>query len=322
MSYFPISKSFLERSAVGRLIEEEYGLTNVDCQLITATLRDVYLVTSAQGRNILYIYPHGERSPEAISAEWRFVEYLHANEVPVAPAVRRKSGETILTFNAPEGIRFGIVTPFVEGVILRRRSSIPAVRAYGRIVASIHTLADRMPFVLDRAPLDYEGMIRGSVAAFEREAFDRSGELAFLRGSAEILLNELGKLSKDKPAYGVIHGDVIRANALVAEDGRVTILDFDFCGYGWRAYDVASYLLTIRGTPEEAEFERAFLQGYDEVRPLTEPERQTLPLHEAVRAIYSIGVPASNIKHWGSQYFYAYLDPNLAALKNCMRGIG
>ena len=137
--------------------------------------------------------------------------------------------------------------------------------------------------------------------------------------SAAILQSWVDRLPKENPAYGMIHGDVIRANAQVANDSRVTILDFDFCGDGWRAYDVASYLHAIWGTPDESEFEQAFLEGYNAVRPLTNAEQATLPLFEAVRAIYSIGIPAMNIEHWGSQYFYSFVDHDLAALKRWMR---
>ena len=74
----------------------------------------------------------------------------------------------------------------------------------------------------------------------------------------------------------MIHGDVIRANAQVADDGTVTVINFDFCGMGWRAFGIASYLLTIRRTLQEHEFEQAFLRGYTQVRSLAEPEKKRL----------------------------------------------
>ncbi len=318
MNHFPISKSFLHREAIAHQIEEEYGLANVRCQLISATLRDVYLITSSQGRHILYIYRHGQHSTDAISGEWQFVDYLHTSGLPVAPAVPRKMGERLLTFLAPEGIRFGVLTQFVEGAILRRQPSIAAVHAYGQIVARIHVLSDIMPFTINRPTIDVKTMIQESVEAFEEEAFDRLDDLRLLHESAEILHAKVGNLAQEKPAYGMIHGDVIRANALVSRDGQVTILDFDFCGFGWRAYDVASYLQTIRNASEEENFEKGFLKGYNEIRPLASHEKETLPLFEAIRAIFSIGTPAKNIEHWGSAYFYAFLGQSLASLKSSM----
>ncbi|MBI5030999.1 MAG: phosphotransferase [Chloroflexi bacterium] len=287
---------------------------------MTSTLRDVYLVTCSQGKYVLYIYRHGQRTADEISAEWQFVDYLYASGVTVAPAVPRNSGEYQLSFFAPEGIRFGVLPQFVEGVILRNRPSINAVRAFGQILARIHELSDLMPFTLNRPRLDFEKMIQDAVTIFEEEAFDRMNDWAYLRESAQILQLGLGELRG--LSYGIIHGDVIRANALVADNGAITVIDFDFCGLSWRAYDIVSLLLTIRNTPQEQEFEKAFLEGYADVRPLASEEKDAFPLLEAIRAIVSIGIPAMNIEHWGSQYFYAFVDNNLAALRRSMSQIG
>jgi Ser/Thr protein kinase RdoA (MazF antagonist) len=60
---------------------------------------------------------------------------------------------------------------------------------------------------------------------------------------------------------------------------------------GWRAYDIASYLAVIRGLPEESIWEAAFLGGYEQICPITQVEREALPVFEAVRHIFSIGIP-------------------------------
>jgi Ser/Thr protein kinase RdoA (MazF antagonist) len=86
MNTFPIAKSFLSAEALARTVEAAYGLSAVHCQLLTATMRDVYRVSSAQGRFILYIYRAHQRTAAEIRAEWQFVDFLEANGVPVATA--------------------------------------------------------------------------------------------------------------------------------------------------------------------------------------------------------------------------------------------
>jgi Ser/Thr protein kinase RdoA (MazF antagonist) len=320
-SYFPVTKSFLSNDGLAREIEVAYGLLSVRCQLITASMRDVYLVTANERRYILFIYRHNQHTRDEIEAEWRFVDYLNANGVPVAPAISMKSGECVLTFPAPEGIRYGVLTTFVEGKHLRQRPSLEAARAYGRIVAQIHVVSDAMPDTLSRPAHDVDLWLRRSIAAFVVEVPERAADIAYLHQCAAALRSKINELPKEKPRYGMIHGDVIRANAQVADDGQVTILDFDLCGPGWRAYDIASYLIAIRGAPEEAGSERAFLSGYQEVRSLTQVEQEAIPLFEAARAIFSIGVPAMNIYHWGSAYFHAFLDHSLERLKRSMEKV-
>jgi hypothetical protein len=52
--------------------------------------------------------------------------------------------------------------------------------------------------------------------------------------------------------------------------------------------------------------------------PLSSQEHATLPLFEAVRAIFEVGVPAMNVSHWGSAYLYGFLDQSLARLRSSM----
>lgn len=67
---FPVDKSLLPAAALSREIEADYGLALVRCQPLTATLRDVYLVSSNEGRDVLYIYRRGCRPADEIRAEW------------------------------------------------------------------------------------------------------------------------------------------------------------------------------------------------------------------------------------------------------------
>jgi Ser/Thr protein kinase RdoA (MazF antagonist) len=324
MTHFPITKSYLATAALAGRLEDEYGLADVRCRLISATLRDVHLVTTSRGRFIFYVYRHGYRTREQIAAEWHFVAHLASCGVPVAPAVPTGNGSTgnghlLIGFDAPEGTRYGVLTTFVDGQHLRQRPSVPAVRTYGRHIATIYTVADAMSAPLNRPVIDTAAILDEAVTASERALIERPDVGIYLHECATRLRPGLDPLPKEPPAYGVVHGDVIRANALVGEDGTVTVLDFDFCGIGWRAYDVASYLLTIRNTPTEAEFAEAFLAGYTDIRALTPEEREAMPLFEAVRAIFAIGTPAKYVDHWGSEYLYAFLDQSLEKLERVMQ---
>ena len=116
-------------------------------------------------------------------------------------------------------------------------------------------------------------------------------------------------------------GDVIRANGLVSDSGAVSILDFDFCGPGWRIYDVATFLNVIRGLPEEEEAEQAFLRGYESERPISPEELSLIPVFEVARGIFSIGVSAMNIYHWGRAYFDAYQAVKLNRIRLAMQKI-
>lgn len=307
-------RSRLHPAGLAARVAAAYGLHDVRCQLLTATMRDVYAVTSTRGRHVLFVYPHAHRTREEVLAEWDFVAHLARGGVRVAPAVPAADGEIVLTFQAPEGERFGVLGEWMEGETLRRRSTPDAAGRYGHAVARIHLLADALPSALPRPASDPAAIVRDAAAAAEAALGDRPHVAILVRRAAERVLPRVDALVPSPATRGIIHGDVIRANALLAADGSVGVIDFDLCGPGWRAYDVASYLLTIRGTPDEPALRRAFLAGYQRARPLAEGEHALLPLFEAVRALFSIGIPAGNVDAWGRAYLDAVLDGTLPQL--------
>jgi Ser/Thr protein kinase RdoA (MazF antagonist) len=319
MGYEPILTSFLNPEALALRAEAAYGFQHARCQLITATLRDVYLVESRAGQHILIVYRHDQHTFDGIAAEWRFVDYLAQHAVPVAPAIVTITGEQILRLQAPEGVRYAVVTTYVSGQHLRRRPSAEATRRYGAIIATIHLLADRAPVSVVRTTHDIAARLDQALAGIRALLGDGLTERPYLEECAQELQSRLRTLPKEAPTYGIIHGDAIRANALVADDGSVTVIDFDWYGLGWRAYDIASYLLTIRSDPNEQPFADAFLSGYTAVRPLAAQEYALLPLFEAVRAILEIGTPALHINLWGSAYLEGFFAQSLDRLKCSMQ---
>jgi Ser/Thr protein kinase RdoA (MazF antagonist) len=188
------------------------------------------------------------------------------------------------------------------GEHLRRRYSADAVRKYGRAVAQVHRAGDTFPEAAHRPRHDETFFLDGCLEAVLSAGVLGETDREFLIGAVERMRERIVALPKTLSSFGMIHGDVIRANAQVGDDGDVTVLDFDLCGLGWRAYDVASLLQVYAGLPEEAGATRAFLDGYEAVRPLPEAERETLSLFKAARYVFDLGIPAMNIDHWGSAH--------------------
>ncbi len=161
-------------------------------------------------------------------------------------------------------------------------------------------------------------IVQDALTAAERAIADRADVLTALHHARDVLLPHMAQLVPVASSYGLIHGDVIRANAIVGPDATVSVIDFDLCGLGWRAYDIASYLFAICGTQDEVRLRTAFLDGYMRIRPLSQMEQELLPVFAAVRAVFDIGVPASAINSWGRANIDAFLDGSLAQLNQCI----
>jgi Ser/Thr protein kinase RdoA (MazF antagonist) len=277
--------------ALSEALESGYGLIGPRLHLLQTTMRRVYLVNTDAGDFVLICYRAGA-DPEAVGSEWKFVEQLAARGVRVAPPLRQSNGELVLSLQMPEAVCHAVLCTYVAGQHLRHRFSFEAVRKYGRQLALLHQVADDAGPELKRPRLDCEMELSRFIAAIVKlDQADAKIE-AVLRDAAQRIKARVSRLTQRAPLYGMIHGDVIRANAQVGDDDEVTVLDFDLCGYGWRAYDVASFFQAVDGTAHEAGARNSFLSGYQEVRLLSEEELNAMPTFEAWRHIFALGIPA------------------------------
>jgi Ser/Thr protein kinase RdoA (MazF antagonist) len=106
---------------------------------------------------------------------------------------------------------------------------------------------------------------------------------------------------------GVCHGDAQGGNAAISEEKILTFFDFDVCGHGWRAYDLALFYWGValgksRLGWNDEQVERlwtAYLTGYLERRSLSDLDLQAVPLFVAVRHIWFLGLHTANWGYWG-----------------------
>jgi len=60
---------------------------------------------------------------------------------------------------------------------------------------------------------------------------------------------------------GLIHADILGENVLV-QDGRPAFIDFDDCAWGFRDFELATWLLKFRHRSDASEMRAALLDGY------------------------------------------------------------
>jgi Ser/Thr protein kinase RdoA (MazF antagonist) len=302
-NHLPTIHSLVDVEALATLLERQYGLSGVRCQLIKGTIRDVYHVVTSGSDYVLCLYRHNARTAGQILAEIKLIETLHDADVTVAPPTRTVEGHLLFSVIVPEGERYATLCEYVEGDQLAKQPDTNTVKEYGRVVAQIHTVSDQMKHAIERPKIDFEFLVEQSIASFAYAAPQRKDDLTFLQEIAAVLKPKMESLSTEKPLYGLVHGDIIPSNTLISPDGRLTIVDFDLCGYGWRSYDIATFLVEARYWNMGQKIEQAFLEGYQSVRQLSVIEYEMLPIMETARNILSLGIPASYINTWGRVYF-------------------
>lgn len=317
---FPVVQSLLSPVALAELLGEAFGLRAVRCHLLKATIRDVYRVDSREGPSILIAYRYGRRTLAEIEAELDVLDYLALRRVPVAPAVPSLSGERILSVPAPEGTRYAVLFRFAVGTPLARSPERDVARRCGRLAAQVHLAADAcIPqdgTLSARAPIDVTLLVDRPLALVEPLLAHRPADVPLLHHAADHLRRRLAALPTDPPAYGLVHGDFIAPNILIDDQDRLTLLDFDFCGLGWRAYDIASYLDDGDAGASSPAVAQSFVEGYREIQVPAAWEIEAVPLFLAARVLFRLGNWGPRVEEWGRDALTdGVIDSRLTALE-------
>jgi Ser/Thr protein kinase RdoA (MazF antagonist) len=322
--------TYFSADAIATLIEQHYLLQKVYCRLLTNSLRDVYLVESEGKRFVFYLYRHGWRTQAQIHAEWALMAHLGTSDsvlkVPQPMAVREGQKGWIVPMTAPEGERFGVLATYAEGASLRVRISADIVNRYGQALGKLHSAwsDDRVALVAESAairPSNDALVLLDNAYGHLRTALDHHpAMIEEISEAIGLIIPRVQALIPSPTTYGLIHGDVARHNALITEDGTLTLLDFDYCGVGWRPYDVATMFFSLHTQPpaKYAEYTAAFVEGYGQHHPLSPAETTLLPLFEAVRVLFDAGLMAHLAPIWGYQHCWNEVQGSLVQLRRVL----
>ena len=303
----PIIKSFVSGAALSTLIAQRYGIRDPQVRLIQATMRDVYHVLDGNTSYIGVLYRHIPNAYNAITAEVALLNFLHENDWRVEPAIVDNNGNTLQLIDAPEGERYFVLYGYVKGDPLGRQPSKKDAQAYGELLAAFHSTTANFPEQGARPVYDTHHLLARSFADLSENLFDHLDLLKQLRAAQTRIEPALNSLDAYNYDYGVIHGDIIPSNVLINGRGHQTLIDYDLFGYGWRMYDVASFLNEAIYWQMGEKVEQAFIKGYQQVRPISNEDQRTISLLGAARIIYSMSVAAAHVNTWGSK---PYLLPD------------
>jgi Ser/Thr protein kinase RdoA (MazF antagonist) len=207
-----VQRSILSAAALAPIVAQAYALDDVRCQLIKSAMLDTYLVTATAGPTILRIYPAQRRTETDILAELDVLAYLQAASVAVSVPILQRDGQRLLSIQAPEGVRYAALFTYAPGQPLSQQCTPPNVRAFGRMLAQVHGLADRWPQLPSRPPLDLVSLLDRPLSELDR-VFGERAEWAFLRQVASAVRPRIAALPTEPPWYGFCHGDTGSANA-------------------------------------------------------------------------------------------------------------
>jgi Ser/Thr protein kinase RdoA (MazF antagonist) len=295
---FPVQRSILDGNALVERLLTHYALPQpITCRLYSSYANDIYQVFAGTERFWLRIYKHNEFSSVEIEAEIAILNQLAAAQAPVTRLVCSRAGKFVYAVQAPEGIRYCLLTAHAPDQGPGREITSTQAEQYGQAVAQLHHTLDQLPGRYHRPQLDLTTLLDEPLVILQPVLVTRPADWRFLGQIAEQLRSVLAALPTTLPVYGLCHGDLHKMNVLIDPTGQLTIIDWDCLGYGWRAYDLAVLRWSIGpamggegiGEPRLSQVWAAYLQSYQGSRPLTTQEQAALPYFVALRQIRVLG---------------------------------
>lgn len=283
-----------------------FAISNpICCEFLCKGLNDSYKITTENGSFLLRIYRKNWRTKSDIEYELSILNHLHQEGVNVAFPISTMTGEQILSIESPEGERFAIMTRFSEGKPLSY--SDPSESAlYGKSAAKIHLHSDNYIASHSRFKLDLTHLIEEPLERIKPHLKDNASDWHFLKNYSAKLAMNITNSNSELLDFGFCHGDFHGGNAHIFK-GNISFFDFDCCGVGLRAYDLAVFKWGARLAGKEKERWEPFINGYREIRNISDQDLALVDDFVSIRHIWLIGlhIDISLAKGWLNESYFA-----------------
>jgi Ser/Thr protein kinase RdoA (MazF antagonist) len=264
-----------------------------DARLVTERENAVYAADLPEGRAAIRLHRPGYQTTEAIRSELDWMRALAragvAVPAPLAGPATLSTGRVATAVAWIEGEPLGAGGDPLAG---DRATQEARFRAVGRAVADMHNASDGLDLGtgFNRHAWDIDGLLGDAPLwgrFWESPALDAEERalVAAAREKARAMLETFATRGGD---YGLIHADVLRENVLVRGD-EVMLIDFDDAGWGFRLYDLATFMTQNEDEPNASALRDAALTGYREVRELAPEDAALLPMFVMLRRFASMG---------------------------------
>ncbi len=254
-----------------------------------------YRVTADDGRQFaLRINRPGYQTAEAVRSELAWMDGLRVAGVRTAPPVPGVDGDLVQTVSLDgDLVRTAVLFDWIDGVPLSAVGELEPWPRLGELMARIHEHGQQWtrPAWFTRPAWDADALVGDEprwgppdpLRLFSEE--DR----AALEACRTEVLARLEAIGFARDRFGLIHADLGFENVLVADDGTVTIIDFDDSGDSWYLFELASALYPHDRTDGFDERRDALVAGYRHVRELPDELLAELPTFLMARRIQTLG---------------------------------
>lgn len=239
---------------------------------------------------ILRVHRPRYHSRAEIESELDWIDALRAEGVVDAPEpLRTREGARLADFAHGGETRHVAAFGFIPGVEPQADGAhTEGFETLGAISARLHGHARgwRPPEGFVRKVWDFETTV-GTRPHWGRwrDGLGLTPEgAAVLERCAAAIGARVGAYGAGRDRFGLVHADLRLAN-LLAEGDRLSVIDFDDCGFGWFGYDFAAAVSFLEEEPFIPDLAAAWVAGYRRVAPFTAEDEAMLPVFVMLRRL-------------------------------------
>jgi Ser/Thr protein kinase RdoA (MazF antagonist) len=284
------------------------------CELIQRNLDATYLVSDNSTRLIARLFNARWWSRAEIEAEIKVLRHLKATRVRAAFPVQRQDGGWASTIQAPEGERQLVVYEYLDGDAL-----VPSrdARGYGEVVGRMHAALADCVLEHNRRELTCRRLANDAFDPIIAQLNAGSEHRDYLDALRARVLARAEDIGLSSFREGLCHGDLNFSNAVRLSDGQIGLYDFESCGPGMLAYDLAVFRWAqqLVGAPDQAWHD--FIDGYRTCYELPDRELEAMGLLVLLRQLHMLEHDArrTQIESLGGRWRRARWTPQFDGLR-------
>lgn len=255
----------------------------VQIDLLKISENMTFTVSSLEQKAILRVNRPSYHTERELLSELQWMNLIRRDsDIPIPRVFPGRNGSPLQSFVSPCGkVYFCSLFSFLTGRIVRQlegKKLLEKTKEIGTIAAKLHLQVQSNPELknLPRFRWDFEDLLgpHARWGSWKDYPGLTKEDSRLFQQTSDIMKVRLSKYGKSPDRYGLIHSDLHLSNVIVS-DGKLQVIDFDDCGYGWFLYDLGCSLVEYSDNLEQ--LVDAWLTGYQSVRPLSKEDLSEVP---------------------------------------------
>jgi Ser/Thr protein kinase RdoA (MazF antagonist) len=239
---------------------------------------------------VLRVHRVGYCSAEEIRSELAWVTALRRDcVIDTARPVPGRDGQLVQRLESAGGraARHAVAFERLSGTE-PKSDAIPWFERLGVLTAKMHRHARTWPLPdgFRRKRWDMDAMVgdRGYWGPWRAAIGLDAAGTKVIESALALIRRRLEVFGSGPERFGLVHADLRLAN-LLADGGKLQIIDFDDCGFSWFMYDFATAVSFIEHDPGVPALLEAWIRGYRSIAPLAQADVEEIPTFVVLRRI-------------------------------------